>query len=56
MSVIPTLFGLIIFHISHRFPYLLPNALGASWALLSMPLVLLFVPETLPKKNNTDDP
>ncbi|CAM9371953.1 unnamed protein product, partial [Ectocarpus sp. 8 AP-2014] len=32
-----------------RFPYLLPNMLGAGLALLSLPLVFLFLPETLPK-------
>lgn len=34
-----------------RFPYLLPNVLGASLALLSVPLVFFFLPETLSKGN-----
>lgn len=38
-----------------RFPYLLPDVSGASLALLSLPLVLCFLPETVPK-GSTDEP
>ena len=32
---------------ARRFPYLLPNVVGATLALLAVPLVLGFFPETL---------
>ncbi len=32
---------------ARRFPYLLPNVVGATLALLAVPLVLCFFPETL---------
>lgn len=41
-------------HNPGRFPYLLPNLMGASVAMVSLPLVFFFLKETL-RKGNTDE-